>query len=326
MIVRGGQKGPETIEELLGARLMARLDGLDVRTRKVFAGKLMGERRSKRRGQSVEFADYREYTPGDDIRFIDWNVYGRLDRLFIKVFLEEQDLAVHLLIDNSASMDAGEPSKRLAAQRMAMALGYVGLVKHNRVSVSVFGEEGLRTLPELRGRRNVQRLGKFLLEEVRPIGTDRAGGGVGFTDAMRRLALTRRGKGVLVLLSDMLVPEGYEEGMRYLAAGLGREAGAGRSFDTFVLQVLAPAEMDPTLEREGGLAGDLRLTDSETGETREVTVTDALLERYRARLNAYVDGLSSFCAARDMTHMLVRSDADMERLLLDALRRRGLLG
>lgn len=326
MIVRGGQKGPETLEELLGARLMARLDRLDVRTRRVFAGKLMGERRSKQRGQSVEFADYREYSPGDDIRFIDWNVYGRLDRLFIKVFLEEQDLAVHLLVDNSASMDAGDPPKRLAAQRIAMALGHVGLVKHNRVSVSVFGEGGLRTLPELRGRRNLQRLGKFLLEEVRPVGVDGAGGGVGFTDAMRRLALTRRGKGVVVLLSDMLIPGGYEEGLRYLAAGLGRESGGGRPFDTFVLQLLAPAEIDPALERDGGIAGDLRLTDAETGEAREVTVSDALLARYRARVEEYVGELSRFCSSRDMTHMLVRSDADLERLLLDALRRRGLLG
>ena len=116
------------LDDLLDSRLMAKLDGIDVMSRKIFAGKLQGERRSRRRGQSVEFADYRPYTPGDDLRFVDWNIYGRLDRLFLKMFLEEEDLSLVIAIDASASMRTGNPDAFDYARRVAMALGYVGLV------------------------------------------------------------------------------------------------------------------------------------------------------------------------------------------------------
>src|SRR5436305_7131655 len=121
---------------LLDPAFMARLDQLDVMSRKLLAGKLKGERRSKRRGQSVEFADYRNYVVGDDLRFIDWNVYGRLDRLFLKLFLEEEDLSLFVLLDVSKSCDYGEPNKAMYVKRVAEALGYVGLVKYNRVPLT----------------------------------------------------------------------------------------------------------------------------------------------------------------------------------------------
>ncbi len=306
---------------------MAALDRLDLRSRKVFAGKLVGERRSKQRGRSVEFADYREYTPGDDLRFIDWNVFARLDRLFIKMFLEEQDLALHLAIDDSPSMEAGTPSKALFAQRLAMALAYLGLVNRNRVSISVFGAAPLRRLPEIRGRHNVQRAARFLMDEVRPTEAH-SGGPPSFNDALRTIALTRRGKGVMIVLSDFLVREGYEPGLNALGAGLGREAGAGESFDTWCVQVLSPGEVDPALEGSGaevGVVGDVRLTDIESGDSREVTVTAALLRKYKSNLERYLADLSSFCASRGMSHLLVRSDTDVEDVVLNTLRRRGLL-
>src|SRR5690606_9722395 len=121
---------PRSVDELISSHLCARLDRIDVLSRKVFAGKLQGERRSKRRGQSVEFADYRPYVAGDDLRRIDWNALARLDKFFIRIFLEEVDLSLHLVLDASASMDAGEPNKLIAAQRIAMALGYIGLVNN----------------------------------------------------------------------------------------------------------------------------------------------------------------------------------------------------
>src|SRR3989475_10370524 len=117
---------------LLDPAFMARLDQLDVMSRKLLAGKLKGERRSKRRGQSVEFADYRNYVVGDDLRFLDWNIYGRLDKLFLKLFLEEEDLHVYLLIDSSASMDFGDPSKLLYAKQIAASLAFIGLLNHDR--------------------------------------------------------------------------------------------------------------------------------------------------------------------------------------------------
>lgn len=321
----------------MGPSLMAALDRLDVRSRKVFAGKMAGERRSKQRGRGVEFADYREYAPGDDLRFIDWNVFARLDRMFIKMFLEEQDMALHVAVDASASMEAGSPgaaagkgalTKLIFAQRMAMALAYVGLVNRNRVSLSVFGDGEVRRLPELRGRHHVQRAARFLIDEVRPTEA-RTGGGPGFNESLRTIALARRGKGVMVVLSDFLVREGCEQGLTALGAGLGREAGAGAAFDTYCLQILSPGELDPASDgagAESGVVGDVRFTDVESGESREVTVTAALLKQYKANLDRFLAGLSSFCASRGMTHVVIRSDSDVEDALLDTLRRRGLLG
>ena len=310
---------------------MARLDRLDLRSRKLFAGKLVGERRSKQRGRSVEFDDYREYIPGDDIRFIDWNVYGRLERLFIKLFLEEQDMSLHVAIDASPSMQAGPSggvSKLLFAQRLAMALGYIGLANNDRVAMTVFGGANVARLPDMRGRRNVQRMGRFLLDNIDPTQAATGGSQPTFTDAMRAVANTRQGKGVMVVVSDFLLREGYEQGLRYLAAGLGREAGAGSSFDTYVVQVLAPGEIDPEkdgAEGEGGVIGDLRLTDVETGHASEVTVTAALIKRYKQRLQQYVEGLASYCNARRMNHVLLSCDTEIDKAIFETFRRRGML-
>lgn len=335
MIIRGGTARATSLDELLDPALRAAIERVDVRSRKVFPGKMAGERRSKQRGRSVEFADHREYTPGDDIRFIDWNVYARVGRLFIKLFVEEQDLAVHIALDASASMDAGPakgPSKALFAQRLGMALGHLSLVNRNRVSVTIFGGDSVHRLSEMRGRSQTQRLARFLIEHGRPPaagsgGATPPGARAAFNEALRSIAAARRGAGVMIVISDFLVREGYEPGLRALAAGLGRESGAAPAFDTWCIQTLSPGELDPEREGDGasGVVGDVALRDIETGEAREVTVTAALLAKYRENLDRYLADLSAFCAARGMSHLLVPCDADLERLLLDTLRRRGLL-
>ncbi len=336
MLIRAPRPGPRAIEDLLSAAFTARLDRLDLASRKVFAGKMAGERRSKQRGRSVEFADYREYSPGDDIRFIDWHVYGRFDRLVVKLFFEEQDLGLHVAVDASASMLAGttdDPasiSKAAMAQRVAAALGYVGLANNNRVSMSVFGPAGAARLGETRGKRNIRRVADFLLEHADPARVAAgAGGGAhlagGFARAMRGLASTRRGRGVLVVISDFLFPEGYEDGLRWLAAG----SGGGASFDVFALQVLAPGEVDPGLEargRSGAMLGDLRLIDVESGAGVETTVTAALLERYKERVKEYVEGLAAYCSARRIAYVRLMTDAQVETAVLETLRGRGLVG
>src|SRR3954468_16126345 len=126
--------------QLLSSEFMARLDQLDLMSRKLLAGKMKGERRSKRRGQSVEFADYRNYVVGDDLRFIDWNVYARLERLFLKLFLEEEDLSLYIVLDVSKSCDYGDPNKALYVKKVAAALGYIGLVNYNRVHIAAMGD------------------------------------------------------------------------------------------------------------------------------------------------------------------------------------------
>jgi uncharacterized protein (DUF58 family) len=297
---------PKRVDELLGSQLMAKLDQVDVVSRKIFAGKLQGERRSKKRGISVEFADYRHYAHGDDLRFIDWNIYARLDRLFLKMFLEEEDLSLVIAIDASASMHWGNPSKFIFDQRLAMALGYIGLVNHNRVSLYAFGGGDVRPLPNLRGRRRTKEMGAWIL------GLEAAGPS-DFDEAMRVIALGRQGKGVMVILSDFMFKEGYEKGLRYLSGG---------GYDTFCIQVLSPEEVDPARK---GLAGDLRLTDVEDEDTAEVTISAALLKRYKENLDAYCGRLREHCVRRGMIHVTIDTATNLDTLLLDYLRRRGLL-
>jgi uncharacterized protein (DUF58 family) len=314
---------PSGIEDLLNADLIAKIGPLDLASRRVFAGKLKGERRSKRRGESVEFADHRPYVSGDDLRHIDWNIFGRLDRLFLKLFLEEEDLALHLVLDASASSDCGEPNKYLFMQKAAMALGYVGLMNLNRVACSVMGgavpvdENGnpkgvggpedlagrVAHIRDLRGRRRIQDLAQFLCKSE-------PGGGFSFRRAAERISLTRRGRGVMVIMSDFFFKDGYDAGLRLLL---------GHGYDVFVVQVLSPQEVDPPI------TGDLRLKDVEDADLAEVTISSPLLKRYKANLAAYCDQLKEFCSRRGITLLTVKSDAPIETLLLDYFRKRGLL-
>lgn len=330
MLIRPERNLPTTIDELLGPGLSRRLDRLDVMSRKVFAGRLPGERRSKRRGESVEFDDYRDYTPGDDLRRLDWNAFARFDRFFVKLFRAEEDLGLHVLVDCSASMLAGggdEPSKLLFAHRLAMALTYVGLVNQNRVSVATFGHAGadpLRRLTPLRGRRQTVRVAKFLLESLQeseqsvPAAESDGRGRGAFERAMRAFGLSRVGSGVVVLISDGLVESGLESGLSYLVGGGG--------LDATLVQVLAPSEIAPERAAQAGFVGDLRLTDAESGKGVEVTMSGAVIRQYKQRLDAHLERVQRACAARDVGHLLVPSDTDVGELLLGQLRQRGVLG
>src|SRR5438445_13701409 len=149
-------------QPLLAPEFLHRLEQLEIVSRKIFSGRMKGERLSKRKGQSVEFADYRPYTVGDDLRFLDWNLFARLDRLFLRLFLEEEDLHVYLLIDNSLSMDFGTPSKLHFAKQVAAALAFIGLVNMDRVVIEAFNERLTQSLPAARGRRSLFRVLDFL--------------------------------------------------------------------------------------------------------------------------------------------------------------------
>src|SRR5437660_10082220 len=154
---------------LLDAKFLTQLEQLELVSRKIFMGRMKGERRSKRKGQSVEFADYRNYVIGDDLRFLDWNLFARLDRLFLRLFLEEEDLHFYLLIDNSLSMDFGTPTKLHYAKQVAAALGFIGLVNMDRVVIEAFNDRLIQSMPAARGRRSLWRLLDFLAK-VEPAG------------------------------------------------------------------------------------------------------------------------------------------------------------
>jgi uncharacterized protein (DUF58 family) len=294
----------ETKASLLSSEFMARLDQLDVISRKLLAGKMKGERRSKRRGQSVEFADYRNYVVGDDLRFIDWNIYARLEKLFLKLFLEEEDLAVYVLADVSRSVDYGEPNKAFYIRQVAAALGYVGLVNYNRVTVAAMSDGIVAETGAMRGRRNVARMIEFV-EKLRPAGASH------FAEACRRFALMNRQKGVLIVLSDFFIKEGFEAGLKYVAGG---------KYDLFCVQCLSPQEIDPDIQ------GDLKLRDIEDDDLAEVSITQPLLKKYKSSLNAYCLALKDYVTRRGGTYLFTSTAVPFDTLVLNYLRERGLLG
>lgn len=337
MLIVSGQGLPTGVEDLIAPDLAARIDRLDITSRKLLSGKLPGERRSKRRGRSVEFDDFRAYTVGDDLRHIDWNVYARLERLVIKLFREEEDLALHLLVDASNSMDAGTPSKLGFALRLAFALAYIGLIKQNRVSVGLFGlapsqggapdRGGLAELRPLRGRRSLRPMGEFLLRATdrRDVLNNRDPR-ADFAAACRGFAQHRAGRGVMLVISDFLLsdtPEGEpgcDAGFAYLGS-----ATWGGAFDAHAVQVLSPGEIDPSRERDRGLLGDLRLTDAESGKGAEVTVTPETIRIYRQNLDRFLSNVRSTCASRGVAYARVTSDTTLDALIMGSLRRGGLV-
>ncbi|MBX3383356.1 MAG: DUF58 domain-containing protein [Phycisphaeraceae bacterium] len=324
------QQPPATVEELIGPELAAQLERLDVTSRKMLSGKLPGERRSKRRGRSVEFDDFRDYTAGDDLRHIDWNVLARLDRLFVKLFREEEDLALHLCLDLSPSMDSGTPSKLIYGARLTAALAYIGLVKQNRVGVSVFGvgESGQASTPRrlspLRGRSGMRRVGAFLLSQVKEATRGirpTIDPGQTFSGAMRSLTRAPGARGVMIVVSDFLLSEGLEEGLSYLGA-----ATMSGAFDTSCVHLVSPQEHDPATARSAGVYGDLRLTDAETGRAAEVTISPESLARYRAAFEAHLARVKQCCVSRGVAHFLVQTSTPMPDLLLRTMRRGGVVG
>jgi len=295
---------PADDAKLLDSGFMARLDQLDVLSRKILAGKMKGERRSKRRGNSVEFADYRSYTVGDDLRFIDWNVYARLDKLFLKLFLEEEDLALHVLIDTSNSTNYGTPNKLRYMQKVAAALGYVGLVNYNRVTINSMAEGLTSSTGALRGRGRVAQMLDYV-SKLKPSGAGN------MAEACRRFALANRSKGVCVVLSDFFDKNGFENGLRYVAGG---------RYDLFAVQVLSPQEIEPDLQ------GDLKLVDLEDADTAEVSITQPLVAKYKSNLNAYCLTLRDFVTRRGGTYLFTSTAVPFDTLVLNYLRERGLLG
>jgi len=290
-------------ESLLDPDFMARLEQLEIVSRKIFASRQKGDRRSKRKGESAEFADYRNYVSGDDLRHIDWNIYARLDRLFLKLFLEEEDLNVSILIDVSKSMGEGKPDKSLFARRVAAAISYIALCNHNRVNLYAYRDGVAGRLFGLRGRRSMSRVVQ-MLESTEVEGKSH------FASAARTFALQHTQKGILLVLSDFLDKSGVQEGLRYLF---------GRNLDIYLIHILSPQELKPDL------AGDLRLVDCEDEDVAEITVSKPLIDKYRAALEAHCQSIRDYCTQRGASYLLTPSDSSFETLVISHLRQRGML-
>ena len=289
---------------LLDPQFLARLEQLELVSRKIFLGLMKGERKSKRKGQSVEFADYRNYVIGDDLRHLDWNLYARLDRLFIRLFQEEEDLHFYVLIDNSLSMDFGSPTKLHYARQVAAALafhrpGQHGSRRHRGVQRSAHAKPAGGAWPQVAVASC-----SISCRSSKPAGPSN------LRESLKTFTMKSSGKGIVVLLSDMMDKEGYEDALRYLVA---------RQYDIYVIQMLSQEELEPAL------LGDLKLVDIEDEDEAEITVSGPLIKRYKQTLAAFQGGLQEFCNRRGITFMMTSNQVPFDRLVLNYLRRRGLV-
>lgn len=284
---------------------LRKLEQLTLVADRVRVGAMKGDRRSTKRGTSIEFADYRNYARGDDLRRLDWNVYARLERPFIKLLEEEEDLAVHLLVDASASMDwpneaEDENNKLHYALMLAGALGHIGLASGDLVNVTLLRSTGNQQWGPFRGRQNTLRLLQFL----------EAGKAAGITDlnlALRDYALRGRRPGLLFILSDLLSPSGYRDGLNALQS---------RGHEVGLIHILSTDEVDPPL------AGDVKLLDVETGQDAEITLDSSTLSLYRRRLQEWQQEMAEYCAGRGVHYIPVVTDLPWERLVMQTLRAR----
>jgi uncharacterized protein (DUF58 family) len=292
-----------TTSTLLSPELLARLEKMELVSRKIFRGRMKGERRSPRKGQSVEFADFRNYVPGDDLRFVDWNTYARLEKLFLKMFLEEEDLHFYTLIDASSSMDFGEPTKLKYAIQLAAALGFIGLIRGDRVKIETLASAKAPNPPVFRGRKSLWRMLDHL-ESIQP------GENVSLAEGVKNFCVRNSGKGILVLISDLMDKGGFQSALRYLVS---------KDMDVYVIHLLSAAELDPDLQ------GDLRLVDCEDSDIAEVTVSQVLLKRYKQTLAAFVESAKEFCTKRGMSYLLARNTVPVEDLVTGYLSTRGLV-
>jgi len=300
---------------LLTPELLRRLEQFQLLAARRAKSSLKGERRSRARGQSVEFADYRNYVPGDDFRHLDWNLYGRLDRLFLKLYEEERELPVRIFLDASESMTFGEPRKFDFARQVAAAIGYVALCGFDRVSVIPFPDLPPATANSEQGTRNTELAARGALRSVRGkksamqffqnLSALTASGPANLNEALRRGALEARQAGLAVVLSDFLDPAGYEAGLNALV---------GRGFQVDLVQILAPDELNPATY------GDLRLVDSETGAQQEVTFGRYRLKSYQQTVQNFIQRLREFCSTHGIHFFTASSATDLQELLLKQLR------
>jgi uncharacterized protein (DUF58 family) len=288
--------------ELLSPKLLAQLERMELVSRKIFRGRMKGERRSRRKGQSVEFADFRNYVVGDDLRFIDWNLYARLDKLFLKLFLEEEDLHFYALIDASASMEFGEPTKLHYAKQLAAALGFIGLCRADRVRLETLSSSRQQS-PVLRGRRSLWRMLDYL-------NSIESGQNISLAEGVKNFCLRNSGKGIVVLISDLMDKHGFESAFRYFVA---------QEMDVYVVHVLSPEEIKPDV------AGDLKLVDCEDADVTEITVSRPLLKHYERTLAAFIEGAREFCVRRGMGYVLASTEVPIEQIVSVYLRQWGLV-
>ena len=264
---------------------------------------MRAERRTKKSGSGVEFADHREYQPGDDFRYLDWNIYQRFDRLLLRLYEEEEDLAIYFIVDASASMAFGDAKKLRYAKRVAAALAYVGLANLDRVSIVTTSDRVEGRMPATRGKARIFKVLRFL-QAIVPTGqTD-------LEDACKTFVAQNKRRGLVVLASDLYDPNGFERGINVLRYN---------KFDPFVVHIVDEQEARPKL------AGDVLLYDCETGDEREVTVTQKVLDRFAQVYGEYLSDIERFCSSKQVPYIRADIGVPFDELILRVFRRGGFL-
>lgn len=288
---------------MFDADFLRKLEYLDVVARKILQGRIRAERMSTKRGTSVEFEDYRSYAPGDDLRYLDWNVYGRLEEFVLKLYREEENLHLTVLLDCSRSMAFGQPDKFLFARQVAAALAYIGMSNLDDANVQAFSNDLDQGVARLRGKGKVKVLFPFLTELAFGAETD-------MRRAFRRYIALERRRGVVVVVSDLYDRDGVIPALRYLK---------GRRHEVFVIHVMDQTEVDPPIR------GDLRLVDSETQAWKDITVTDALRTRYKQAFEGHAQAVETYCRSAEVGYVRAMTDVPFEALVLKILKRGGLV-
>lgn len=298
---------------LFDEQTLRKLNQLTLVASRVRAGAIKGERRSSRRGSSVEFADYRNYTAGDDLRRLDWNIYARLEKPFIKLLEEEEDLAVYVLIDGSRSMDwgdthgagtRGDQHKFNYALRLAAGIGAIALGSGDLLSVGFLqGGHVVSEFGPSRGQYALPRLFRFLESLEANAETD-------LNASLREYSIAPRRAGLVILISDLFAADGYESGLRQLL---------GRGHEAALIHVLSPDELDPPL------AGDLQLVDVETNFEQDVSIDGGLRNLYRARVQAWIQSTQADCRKHGIRYLDLVTSQSWDQALLLEMRRVGVV-
>jgi len=298
---RGGVSASD--DDLFNDEFQRKLEYLAVVSRRVFSGAMRAERRTKKTGSGIEFADHRDYAPGDDIRYLDWHAFQKFDRLLIRLYEEEEDLAIYFIIDTSASMGFGEGEKLRQAKRLCAALAYVGLANLDRIAIVAATDEISGRMPTTRGKARIFRIFRFLTGI-------RAEGATDLGEAMKTFVAQHKRKGLAVLISDLYDPEGFERGINVLRFN---------RFEPYVIHVVDKRDAKPELK------GDVRVYDCETGTEREVTVTAKVLEKYQQAYEAYLEEVQRYCTTRQVSYFRADVEASFDELILRVFRRGGFL-
>ncbi len=288
---------------LFDSEFLKRLEYLSLVSKRMFRGQLLAQRRTKQLGGGIEFADHREYSHGDDLRYLDWNVYARYGDLLLKRFQEEEDLHVYILLDASPSMNVGEPFTKFDyARRVAAALAYIALADLDRVGLYAYSNELIDELPMTRGKDRVLTVLRFL-EGLQTSGTR-----TDLARVVRGLVNRAQRTGLVIIISDLFDQDGFKQGVDLLRH---------RRFEPHVVQLHTTDEANPKM------LGDIELQEVETGDLRKLTITERKLKQYAELFQAFLSEIDQYCRTYSLSNTRTTIDLPFDELILRMMRAAG---